>query len=43
MRFGGAKRWGNALKSPFGVTIEATRRGIVFMGNGGSYYVILLC
>ena len=41
MGFGGEKRWGYTLKSSFGMAIETTREEI-FMGKGGSHYVILL-
>ena len=45
--FEGAKRWGDALKSPFGVAMQATSGGgDNFNGEGGgvegSYYVKML-
>ena len=36
MGFRGAKRWEDSLKSSFEVTMQATRRGVIFMGKEGS-------
>ena len=37
-----SKKEGDALKSSFGVAMQATRRDN-FYGKGGFHYVILLC
>ena len=41
MGSGGAKRWGKALKSSFGVTMQTIRRDN-FYGKEGSHHVIRL-
>ena len=44
MEFGRAKKWEDVLKSSLEVERQATKGGegwAVFMGTGGSYYVIM--